>query len=453
MNGHPTVGELEKFLRGSAAPEVNRQVVRHLLAKCSPCRASLEGIGWGPERRERVVSLLAGDPDELPDGMAVVESYDYEESFANAWEVCRRELDSPTREVSPERETVEEDLQLDELLAGAEDRVPERRFVELLLARSHAVRYHDAAAMLRWARVARLLAERCDAETVGGAAALADLRARAWGQFGNALRVTGRLRKSATALERASGYAAAGTGDRSLRAELASWTASLLIFERQFDRAIALIDEAAGIARSLGRRRDLAWCLSNKAIATVYSGRADEAIRILDEAMRLVDRSDPRLLLTVFHNLIYCYVEAGHLQEALALFPQTRSVGEEIQDELVMLRLLWQEARILCELGLLEEAEAQFARAREGFIEHDLAYEAAVVSLDLTAVYVKLGLTVEVRRTVADILPVFSSLRVGRELLASLIQLQQAEDQTQALHLIRALSRELVAGPKLPPSV
>jgi tetratricopeptide (TPR) repeat protein len=212
------------------------------------------------------------------------------------------------------------------------------------------------------------------------------------------------------------------------------------------------LDEAADISQALGERLEWARCLVNKAIATIYSGQPESAVVTLDKAIPLIGSADPRLLFAAHHDLIVCYLEAGRLKEALALVPQARSLGEELKDELLSLRILWQEGRILSELGLLEQAEAQFVRSREGFIEQDLSYPAALVSLDLAAVYIKLGLSAQVRRTIADVLPIFNSLQLGRELLASLIQLQQASDQSNALQLIRTLSWELRAGPKLHPS-
>ncbi len=104
----------------------------------------------------------------------------------------------------------------------------------------------------------------------------------------------------------------------------------------------------------------------------------------------------------------------------------------------------------MSELGRLQEAEAKFSCVLEGFIERDLAYEAAVVSLDIAAIDLKLGRTAEVKRRLGDLLPIFRSLGVRSELLASLIQLQQAEDQSKVLKLIRRLSRELTAGPRAP---
>ncbi len=347
-------------------------------------------------------------------------------------------------------EDVYEFRELEDLPAGTEDLVPDTRLVMSFLDRSHAARYQDPRRMLYWARLARLMAERCDRDTAGGAGKLADVRARAWGQLGNALRVAGRLRDAERALSRADEYAAGGTSDPALRLELLSNQASLATFGRDFARSIELMDEACAIARSLGDRTELAKCFVKKAIATVYSGEPELAIRILDDAIPLIDGRDHRLLFAAFNNLGYCYLEAGRLQEALAVLPQARELAHQVGDELVVLRVIWQEAKILYELGMLEEAEALFSRARDGFVERDLAYEAAVVSLDLAAIYLRLGLIAEVRRTVADVLPFFSSIGVRREVLASLIQLQQAEDQTKALELIRTVSRELASGPKLP---
>jgi len=455
VGDHPSAEEFESFFRGSAFPDINKKIVRHLLATCSSCTSFLATIGWDGDRRERLVSLVTTDPEDSLAANEVESPYSYDEAFDRATRACFEEhRPSLPRPLHLLLDDLHDELAAaDDLPVGVEDRVPDPKVIRSLIDRSHAVRHQDPKKMVYWARVASRLATDCDAAAAGSEAQLSDLRARALGQLGNALRVAGRLRDSERALAAAESNASTGTGEPTLRAELLGWKASLFTYRRRFGDAVALLDEATRLCEATQNRPLLASCLQRKAIALVFSGEPDQAIRILDRAIPLVDPGDKRVLYAAYHNLIYCYVEADRLQEALALFPQTRSLSEEIGDELLNLRLIWQEGRILNELGLLEDAEAQFSRARDGFLDRDLAYEAAVVSLDLTAVYVKLGLHAEVRRTIADILPIFSSLRVSRELLASLIQLQQAEDQTQALQLIRALSRELVAGPKLPPSV
>lgn len=455
MKEHPTAGEFEVFLQGMAPLETAKLVVRHLLAACSTCRSTLEEIGWGRTRLERLVTLITSDPEELP-APEHDEGYGYDRTFENAWQASVTALGS----LQPHRlqEEMADDadghiLPADELPPQVEDRVPEPRLIELLLDRSHKARYDDPAKMLTWARLAQNLVERCDPVAAGGATLLADLKTRAWSQLGTALRVNGRLHEAERCLAVAERHIVEGTGKIDLKIDLLERKASLATYQRRFQVALDLLDQAERLCVEFDQRAQLPLCLICKAIARVYSGEPELAIQLLDRAIPLIDPASPRLLLSAYHNLIHCYVEAGRLQEALALFPQTKSLGEELKDDFLKCRMLWQEGKILSELGLLEEAEAQFSRARQGFTERDIGYEAALVSLDLTAVYVKLGLHAEVRRTIADILPIFSSLRVGRELLASLIQLQQAEDQTQALQLIRALSRELVAGPKLPPSV
>jgi hypothetical protein len=81
---------------------------------------------------------------------------------------------------------------------------------------------------------------------------------------------------------------------------------------------------------------------------------------------------------------------------------------------------------LLREIGHLRSAEAALLRARAGFTEQGLAYETAVVCLDLADVYSKQGMMDKLRRTIEEAMPIFRSMRVGREVLASLLRLRQA---------------------------
>ncbi|MFL6195359.1 MAG: hypothetical protein ACJ75H_14375, partial [Thermoanaerobaculia bacterium] len=84
--------------------------------------------------------------------------------------------------------------------------------------------------------------------------------------------------------------------------------------------------------------------------------------------------------------------------------------------------------RLLREVGHLRNAEAALLRTRQGFTDQGLAYEAAMVCLDLAEVYSKLGQRDKLRRTITEALPIFRALQVDREVLASLIRLQQSAE-------------------------
>jgi tetratricopeptide (TPR) repeat protein len=279
---------------------------------------------------------------------------------------------------------------------------------------------------------------------------LADLRARAWGQWGSALRVCDRPRDAEEALTTAREYRERGTGDPVLRAWMLERVSSLLVFQGHFKAAIEMYEEAGQVYEELGESDRLAGIMIYKAVALIYSGEAERAVRILNQAIPLIDyEEDPHLLLAACHNLIWCYVDLDRPDQALMLYNEARELYHEFDDPLILLRATWQEGRLLRDLGHLRAAETALLSSRKGFLEKKLAHEVALVSLDLAAVYVKLGLVEEVKRTVLTTVPIFHALRVKLETLAALLQLQQVADQEQqALELIRTLNSRIESLPK-----
>jgi tetratricopeptide (TPR) repeat protein len=452
LTNHPTVEELESFLRSTSGPgraARNARVLRHLLAECSPCRQRLQAMGWGDQRLESLFRF----PVDREESQETAARYDYSRAFA----ATEQALGAFFAEGKPAENTPEELLaELAPLLQDeqtrwvtAYSRFANPRLIQRLVEMSDAVRYENAARMLHLADLGRLAAEACNVEIAGNAPKLADLRSLGWRQYGNALRVCGRLREAEEAFGAAQRFCDEGTGDPPLRAALLARIGSLRIFQRRFDEAIALADEVGRIYSELGESLAVATNMVQKAIAQLLSGSPEASVRTLNRAIPLIDNEgDPHLLLAACHNLIRAYIDMGQPEQALSLFFEARGLYRDFQDPLIALRGGWQEGQLLRDLGYLQAAEAALLRARQGFMERELLYEVAVVSLDLAAVYLRIGETEKLRETVLEMMPIFTALGVDRDALAALLQLQQGNQQSrQALELIRYLSSRLEQMP------
>jgi tetratricopeptide (TPR) repeat protein len=451
FESHPTSEEFEGFLGVNLRREHKERtsrIVRHLLSGCRACRGKLLEMGWSWERLDRLVHLYGSEALAEPLNPAAVSSPIYDCAFAAAdraladFLTADRPIEQSPAELLAELAALPEAEQIRQI---AEDRFARPQLVKSLIEQSHDARYEDPETMLYLADLARRAAEACAAESTGSRARLADLRTKAWGHYGNSLRVCGRLEQAQEALAKAEEYCAAGTGDPPVRARLYEQRASLATYQRHFEAAMDLAEEAGEIYHEIGDAHRFASSLVHKAIAALYAGTPASAVHLLNRAIPMIDQEDdPHLLVAACHNLIRCYIDLDQPEQALFLHFKSRDLYKEFKDILIRLRASWQEGQLLRELGHLEAAEAALQRARKGFLERGLSYEVAVVSLDLSTVYVKLGSAEQVRKIVTETMPIFRSLRVGREALALLIQLLQVADQEhQALALIRLLSEHL----------
>jgi tetratricopeptide (TPR) repeat protein len=446
FEGHPKTEDFELFLKGtsrSSHQATNAYVLRHLLSRCAVCREHLDAMGWSRERVARLLQPAAEVSQDI--APAATGSYDYSGAFGAVEKAVsaflapeRISTEMPVQKILAGLEALEESAQIERVRSGGIYAAPP--VIRALVERSHSLRYRNADEMLHLAHLARLAVEGCSASTAGNELKLADLRARAWGQYGNALRICGQPRAAEAALAASLEHWRQGTGDPALHAWLLEKTSSLAIFQGRFEEAIEMCEEAGQIYQELGNDHSLAFTLTQKAIAILYSGEAAWAVRTLNQAMPLIDAEDPHLLIAACHNLIRCYIDLDRPDQALALYAETRELYKELDDPLILLRMAWQEGLLLRDLGHLRAAETALLKARKGYMEEKLAYEVALVSLDLTTVYVKLGLVEEVKRTVMTTVPIFHALRVKLETLAALLQIQKVADQEQqALELIRTL--------------
>jgi len=462
FEAHPSSEDFNDFLINASRPANsmrNARVIRHLLGGCSECRDRLADAGWSESRLSRLFQPVpeTSSQDEAASSTMAVNGHDYGRAFAVAERAVSAFL-------APEQSS--DEIPVDELMATlselsarhqservkSDPRYATPPMVRAMIERSHSVRFRDAEQMLRYAQLAKLAVEDCSASLAGGEMKLADLRTRAWGQFGNALRVSSRIHEAEEALKTAQSYRRQGTGDPVLRAWLLERTSALAAFQNRFGEAIEMCEEAGQVYQELGQTHLFAFTLVQKATALIYSGETESALRTLLRAIPLIDHEeDPHLLLAACYNLVRCYIDLDQPDQALTLYAEIRELFQEFNDPLITLKLIWQEGRLLRDLGHLRAAEAALLQARKGYLERNISYEVAVVSLDLAAVYVKLGLTDEVKKTVLSAVPIFHALRVKLDTLAALLQLQRVADQEQqALELIRTLHSRIEALPRKP---
>jgi tetratricopeptide (TPR) repeat protein len=432
VEDHPTIEDFARFLASSPRPskaDRNALIVRHLLVGCPTCRGTLQDLKGA---RPLLARLLENPvPRAGKDRAEPAPPLDYGWAFARAERTFAATLaHGGPPERLPERLAELAGLPDGEQLrrVGRGGRFADPGFIHCLLERSHAARYRSPRKTLHLARLALAAVAACAPKAAGGERALADLKAEAWRAFANAQRICGNLPEAEKAFTAALQDFEAGTGSPGLRARVLSQLSSLRVFQRRFEEAVAFAEEAAKIYDELGEDHLLAGALVQQATPWIYSGKPERAAKILLRALPGIDRSlDFQLFLAAHHNLARCYIDLGQPEEALALHFKARELYQEcVDDPMILLRATWQEGQLLREIGHLRNAEAALLRARQGFAEQGLAYESAMVSLDLAEVYSKLGLAAELQRTIAEALPIFRSLRVEREFMASLLRLQQA---------------------------
>lgn len=313
---------------------------------------------------------------------------------------------------------------------GRHDRI---EVCQLLVEESAEQIFDDPAAALDLARLAVALAERLeDPEwTYRARLELANaLRVR--GDIGEAEREARRLERELDSLGR----------PRFLQGRWHHLLASLAVDQQRFAEALDHADRAIEIFHRTG---DSIWeceALVKKGHTLAQTSRPSDALRALRQALPLLDpESHLRLFVICLHNLIAGLNELGYSIAARSLLAELKSLHERLGDELNLLRFRWLEGTIQRDMGQLPEAERAFVEVQEGFLERDLPYNAAIVSLHLGEVYLQQSRSYKLRELATRMFPIFQSRRIHREALAALIVFREAVAlHTADVDLIRQLA-------------
>jgi tetratricopeptide (TPR) repeat protein len=429
---HPSSTELERFMLGELPPGETRQVLAHLLHGCDQCQAAMSPLAVAmflPSHQEEEVAVEAGAEYEFPIFRALA-------SAKRASALARSNADGAFGAFPKEVPALEE--------PSSESTLP-KVLCERLLATCHALRHRDPEAMVLAATMATGLAERLEQSDVQGPKALADLRARAWAELGNARRVANDPNGSEADFARALRQAAQGTGDPLLLARLMDLAASLYIAQRRFNEAFRLLDWVYQIYQREGDAHSAGRALIKKGISAGYALDSEQAVYLLGQGLGLIDAAcDPKLVLSAVHNLVWCLVDCGRLDEANRLLSKSRNLYRTHAERLDELKARWVEGRIAAGFGDEEEAERAFLEVREGYEEAELSYDAALVSLDLAAIWLHRGQTAEIRSLIDEMLVIFRARNIHREAIGALLMLREAFERDRAtVTLLRNVASEL----------
>ncbi len=432
LDEHPSPTELEDFVWGFLRAGRARAVASHLAGGCADCRATVSPHLWRLGRSEPPERVLTPAEDAAYDDVMDRAFSVVLEKAAELRQKRRREALALLVEAG-----LEELPEVPPDLKGAP-------LVEALLERSWALRHEEPQEMVQLAELARLLVERLKPVALKlETHELADLRCRVWMELGNAYRVADDLAEAEGALSRAVHHFLQGTGDEVLMARLFDFLGSLYGALRRFDLAQAALHNSFTIHRSRGDRHLAGRALTMKGILMGYGNEAEQAIRILEQGLSMLEEHrEPGLVLAAAQNQAHLLAACGRFREArIALF-NLKARGLDLGGRVSELKLRWLEGRINVGMGELDRAEQTLLEVRAGFEEACLGYKAALAGLEAAAVILQRGRTDAAIREALQDLDVFLAVGVGREAAASVLLLRKSFE----LNVIDAKLLERVIG-------
>jgi tetratricopeptide (TPR) repeat protein len=308
---------------------------------------------------------------------------------------------------------------------------------ELLCESSVHAAADDAEAALGLAELALLIAELIPWEE----SRRARFEGWAWAFVGNARRVGSDLGGADEAFvhchERWSAGAAEGSGTLD-ESRLFDLEASLRRDQRRLRESLDLLDRALAITPQEGVGRILVKKAKTLEEMTEY----EKAVEALWQAAPLVDAGrDSRLFLCLRFDLLVNLCHLDRHAEAAPLLREVRELATRLGNGLDLVRLRWLEGKIAAGLGQMEEAISALRQVRGAFADRDIAYDTALVSLELAVLYLDQGRTGEVKTLAQEMTPIFKAQGVHREALAALkLFCEAAEKEAITVDMARRLA-------------
>lgn len=277
--------------------------------------------------------------------------------------------------------------------------------------------------------IAELAASIADALTPGSypAIMLAQLRAHAWRDLGQALSYLGRYDDALRALDRAEEqFQKFGTLGHD-RAMVRFCRATLLQHLRRFDEARTILDECRHVFRSHGDTQSYVKCTLATGNLLVRNGDHRAAREML---AGLLGSGDSLREATVRCTLGWCAIHLSQLDEALSHFDEVARciAGSPVH----VARAAYGAGSAFLRLGDLEAAIRHLQSARRTFLVHNLVEEAGLSGLELVEVFLLRSELAAAHSLSSQIVGEFTAAHLNRRAITALAYLQDAVATTNA---------------------
>lgn len=439
---HYDSGILRRFVAEELSAAETLRIAKHL-ALCDDCGA---------------VALQVEDAwrRQMPDAERTHDLDPYDSAFLDAFElaIAERSRIEAERELAPElyRELLRLSPSRQRMMVKNSSRYRNWGLVELLLATCRETWREDPTHSLHLAGLASELAARLEV-SASRRRLLEDLKAEVYGAMANCHRILCHHQEARESFTRGYDCLSRGTEDPIERARLLDLEASFRMSVRDFEGASSLLHEVVSVYRLAGERH-----LEGRALISLSKllsdelGDLQESVALLQRAAELIDvPREPMLGVCLQHNLTVSTLFLGHPEEAARLLGEVERLVWAHGSRLDVFRLRWLEGQVKSALAevvdeddaleLDDRAERALREARDGFVTANIPQDAALVSLDLAIHFLERGRLAEVRQLVGEMLPIFESLDLQRDVLAALaIFRQAAETEVATVKLVKQLS-------------
>jgi tetratricopeptide (TPR) repeat protein len=193
--------------------------------------------------------------------------------------------------------------------------------------------------------------------------------------------------------------------------------ATLLRDLRRISQSLDRLDRGLKLARS-GEAKACLWIAKANTLKALddYEG----AVAALEQLLAAPAGLAPRLEWLAQYTLADTHRHLERFEQAAALLPAVREGVRRWNNQLDHNRVLWLEGSVLAGLGRKAEACAKLEQVRRELTDQAVAYDAALVSLELAVLYLADARLGEVQALALEMAPIFQGQGIHREALAAL---------------------------------